>query len=88
MTDFTAALVLPRLAERLEQMAASIDIRVKPSTNINVPELLDAGEIDFAIGRLHYPYSGIYLVRLGRKRWAIEGFFKTSGAILIPNWGC
>ena len=23
-----------------------------------------------------HPYSGIYLVRLGRKRWAIEGFFK------------
>jgi Transposase DDE domain len=24
-----------------------------------------------------YPYSGVYLVRLGRRRWAIEGFFKT-----------
>jgi hypothetical protein len=24
-----------------------------------------------------HPYSGGYLVRLGRKRWAIEGFFKT-----------
>ncbi len=24
-----------------------------------------------------YPYSGVYLVRLGRKRWAIESFFKT-----------
>lgn len=24
-----------------------------------------------------YPYSGAYLVRLGRKRWAVEGFFKT-----------
>jgi Transposase DDE domain len=24
-----------------------------------------------------YPYSGVYLVRLGRQRWAIEGFFKT-----------
>jgi hypothetical protein len=24
-----------------------------------------------------YPYSGVYLVRLGRKRWTIEGFFKT-----------
>ena len=23
-----------------------------------------------------YPYSGAYLVRLGRKRWAIEGFFQ------------
>ena len=25
-----------------------------------------------------YPYSGAYLVRLGCKRWAIEGFFKTA----------
>lgn len=25
-----------------------------------------------------YPYSGVYLVRLGRKRWSIEGFFKTA----------
>lgn len=24
-----------------------------------------------------HPYSGVYLVRLGRKRWAMEGFFKT-----------
>jgi hypothetical protein len=24
-----------------------------------------------------HPYSGVYLVRLGRSRWAIEGFFKT-----------
>jgi Transposase DDE domain len=26
----------------------------------------------------HYPYSGAYLIQLGRKRWAIEGFFKTA----------
>ena len=25
-----------------------------------------------------HPYSGVYLVRLGRKRWAIEVFFKTA----------
>ena len=25
-----------------------------------------------------HPYSGAYLVRLGRSRWAIEGFFKTA----------
>lgn len=29
-----------------------------------------------------HPYSGAYLVRLGRKRWAIEGFFKTALASL------
>lgn len=25
-----------------------------------------------------YPYAGAYLVQLGRKRWTIEGFFKTA----------
>jgi hypothetical protein len=25
-----------------------------------------------------HPYSAVYLVRLGRKRWAIEGSFKTA----------
>jgi hypothetical protein len=25
-----------------------------------------------------HPYSGAYLIRLGRNRWAIEGFFKTA----------
>jgi len=24
-----------------------------------------------------HPYSGVYLIWLGRRRWAIEGFFKT-----------
>ena len=50
MADHAAALILPPLAERLEKLAPQIDIRVKPNTNINAPELLDAGEIDFAIG--------------------------------------
>lgn len=25
-----------------------------------------------------HPYAGVYLVRLGRRRWAIDGFFKTA----------
>jgi hypothetical protein len=32
-------------------------------------------ELRFVISS--HPYSGAYLVILGRKRWAIEGFFKT-----------
>jgi hypothetical protein len=30
-----------------------------------------------------HPYSGVYLVRLGRKRWAIEGFLKLSNIALV-----
>ncbi|MCY7393134.1 MAG: transposase [Leptolyngbyaceae cyanobacterium CAN_BIN12] len=32
-------------------------------------------ELRFVIST--HPYSGVYLIRLGRKRWAIESFFKT-----------
>ena len=32
-------------------------------------------ELRFVIST--HPYSGVYLVRLGRRRWTIEGFFKT-----------
>ena len=31
-----------------------------------------------ALCDLHLSYSGVYLVHLGRKRWVIEGFFKTA----------
>ncbi len=50
MTDHVALLILPTLAKRLEKVAPNIDIRVKPNTNVNAPELLNSGEIDFAIG--------------------------------------
>ena len=36
----------------------------------------DKPELRFVVST--HPYSGVYLVRLGRKRWVIEGFFKTA----------
>jgi hypothetical protein len=36
----------------------------------------DKKELRFVIST--HPYSGTYLILLGRKRWAIEGFFKTA----------
>jgi len=36
------------------------------------------GKRELRFGVSTYPYSGVYLVRLGCKRWAIEGFFKTA----------
>ncbi len=35
------------------------------------------GKRELRFGVSTHPYSGVYLVRLGRSRWAIEGFFKT-----------
>lgn len=55
MADHAASLILPALAERLEKLAPYIDIRVKPNTNFNAPELLDSGEIDLAIGLFPNP---------------------------------
>jgi Transposase DDE domain len=37
----------------------------------------DGGKRELRFVVATHPYSGVYLVRLGRKRWAIEGFFKT-----------
>lgn len=50
MTDYSASLILPRLAKRLEDTAPGIDIRIRPNTGVNAPPLLDSGEIEFAIG--------------------------------------
>lgn len=55
MADHSALLILPALAERLQKLAPDIDIRVKPNTNLNAPELLDSGEINFAIGLFPNP---------------------------------
>lgn len=49
MADHAAALLLPGLAAALRN-APQIDIRVLPNWNVNAPELLDLGRIDFAIG--------------------------------------
>lgn len=56
MTDYTSALFLPSLMERLELKAPGIDLRVVPNTNINASTLLDRGEIDFGFGV--YPEQG------------------------------
>jgi DNA-binding transcriptional LysR family regulator len=50
MTDYAASLILPRLAEHLGATAPGIDIRVRVNTIVNAPAMLDAGEIDFAVG--------------------------------------
>ncbi|PSB32203.1 hypothetical protein C7B82_06070 [Stenomitos frigidus ULC18] len=35
------------------------------------------GQASIALCGFDSSFSGVYLVRLGRKRWAIEGLFKT-----------
>ena len=49
MADHAATLLLPSLASRLRQ-TPGVDLRILPNWNINAPELLDLGRIDFAIG--------------------------------------
>lgn len=50
MTDYTASLILPPLAQRLAATAPGVDLRLRPNTNVNAAALLDGNEIDFAIG--------------------------------------
>jgi DNA-binding transcriptional LysR family regulator len=49
-TDYFATLVLPRLIARIEAEAPRVDLRILPHTVANVSELLDAREVEFAIG--------------------------------------
>lgn len=50
MSEYPASVLLPALARRLEEEAPGIDLRVRSSDNVDAAALLDANEIDFAIG--------------------------------------
>lgn len=55
MTDYTAALLLPKLLPIVEKTAPNINLRVVPNTNINAINLLEQSEIDIALGRFFRP---------------------------------
>jgi DNA-binding transcriptional LysR family regulator len=50
MSDHTALLVLPPLVKRLECEAPNVSLQVRPKSNETFAELLDAHEVDFALG--------------------------------------
>ena len=50
MSDHTAVAVVPELVKRLEIVAPNINLRVLPKCNSTVADLLDAHEIEFALG--------------------------------------
>lgn len=55
MTDYTAALLLPKLLPIVEKTAPNINLRIVPNTNINAINLLEQSEIDIAVGRFFRP---------------------------------
>lgn len=50
MSDHAAVTILPHLVKRLEAIAPNVDLQVRPKFNRKVAGLLDAHEIDFALG--------------------------------------
>jgi DNA-binding transcriptional LysR family regulator len=70
MADHAAALLLPGLAARLRD-APGVDIRVLPNWNVNAPELLDLGRIDFAVGLFPDPPSRLEAMPLIRDDYVV-----------------
>ena len=56
VTDYAAAIILPKLAEMLERDAPGIDLRTVPNDNEEIIDLLDSHQVDFAIGGCYPPY--------------------------------
>ena len=50
MTDFTAAMLAPALAARIEAEQALVNLRLQPLTTREPRRLIDAGETDLAVG--------------------------------------
>ena len=50
MSDHAAVTMLPHVVKRLEAIAPNVDLQVQPKFNWTVADLLDAHEIDFALG--------------------------------------
>jgi len=69
MTDYSVALLLPKLLPILEQTAPNIDLRILPNTNINAASLLEKSEIDIALGRFFRPSSRLRVQELSHDRY-------------------
>ncbi len=63
MADATAAMLLPGLVSRIEQVGARANLRVLPLTGHDPRELLDRGDADIAVG--HFPAVLAALVSSG-----------------------
>jgi len=50
ISDHVSVVVLPHLAERMQQAAPGLDLRLKSKTMRTLPTMLDAGEVDLALG--------------------------------------
>lgn len=53
--DYAAAVLLPGLVAEIAQAGWDIGVSVRPVDRLSAPELLDAGEIDLALGMLAAP---------------------------------
>ncbi len=62
MADATAAMLMPALIRQMETSAPNINMRVLPLTTRDPRELLEAGEVDLAVG--YFP-AAVAAIALG-----------------------
>jgi DNA-binding transcriptional LysR family regulator len=64
MTDIGEVHFLPRLMEKIPQVAPSVSISTVRNTSINLKDAMEAGQVDLAIGLLPQLKAGFFQQRL------------------------
>ena len=69
MTDIGEIYFLPKLMEKLEQLAPGVDISTVRDTAINLQDEMEAGHVDLAVGLLPQLKAGYFQRRLFRQNY-------------------
>ncbi|MGV3654473.1 MAG: LysR family transcriptional regulator [Noviherbaspirillum sp.] len=69
MTDIGEIYFLPRLMEKLEELAPGVDISTVRDTAVNLQDEMEAGHVDLAIGLLPQLKAGYFQRRLFRQEY-------------------
>lgn len=85
MTDIGEIVFLPRLVQRLAQLAPGLSVNTVRNTAVNLRDDMDAGKVDLAIGLLPQLKAGFFQRRLFKQRYVC--LFRQGHALDKPRLG-
>jgi hypothetical protein len=85
MTEYAACALLPGLRRRIAKAGPAIDLRVVPIDGANVPDRLDAGEIDLACGAFAGLAPRFATGTVGEDRYAVA-FGRRRGPLALAEY--
>lgn len=85
MTDIGEIVFLPRLVQRLAQVAPGLTLNTVRNTAVNLRDDMDAGKVDLAIGLLPQLKAGFFQRRLFKQRYVC--LFRQGHALDKPKLG-